>query len=100
MRILRPPVSTKALDRNLLSRESFDVQTGHLHPIIGMPWDVPVPRKVSLVFLSSTLYIILSLSPVGLPLQPAKGMLEAFRRFYYVVVLPELGVKIEGGLVE
>jgi hypothetical protein len=33
--------------RSLLSLGSADVQTGQLQPIMGTPWDVPVPKNVT-----------------------------------------------------
>ena len=34
------------LGRVRLSRGSVDEQTAQSHPIMGTPWEVPVPRKV------------------------------------------------------
>ena len=30
-----------------LLRGSADMQTGQAHPIIGTPWDVPLPRTIT-----------------------------------------------------
>ncbi len=32
--------------RRRLSRESVDLQTAHVHPITGIPCEVPVPKNV------------------------------------------------------
>ena len=39
-------VSTKALDLSRVFLGSDEVHTGHVHPIIGTPKDVPVPSSV------------------------------------------------------
>jgi hypothetical protein len=38
--------SMSTLLRNRQSRESAEIQTGQLHPIMGTPLLVPVPKKV------------------------------------------------------
>ena len=42
-----PGTSTWMDGRRRVSRGSEDVQTSHVHPIIGTPDEVPVPRKVT-----------------------------------------------------
>jgi hypothetical protein len=38
----------KTDDRNLLSLGSVDLQTSQWQPITGTPWEVPVPKNVTL----------------------------------------------------
>jgi hypothetical protein len=54
------PLSINIDGRVRLSRGSVDRQTAHVQPIIGTPWDVPVPRKVTLVV---KLLIVLQIRP-------------------------------------
>lgn len=53
MMIREPPYSTYAEVLSLRSLLSVDVHTGQVHPIIGIPDDVPVPRNVILPSISS-----------------------------------------------
>src|ERR1039457_64529 len=45
-RMFLPPVSISMEERDLLSRGSSDAQTVQLHPTMGIPVDVPLPRMV------------------------------------------------------
>jgi len=45
------PVCIKAEQRNRLSRGSADVHTAQGQAITGTPCDVPVPKKVTLIFM-------------------------------------------------
>ena len=38
---------TTTPQRVRLLRGLVEMQTGHLQPIMGTPWDVPVPRKTN-----------------------------------------------------
>jgi hypothetical protein len=43
-----PPASSIEIDgRQRVSRGSLDVQVSHEQPIIGTPWEVPVPRNLT-----------------------------------------------------
>jgi hypothetical protein len=48
-----PPVSIMMEARVRLSLGSLDVQTGQLHPTMGTPVEVPLPRMVIFMRLNS-----------------------------------------------
>src|SRR5687767_1860872 len=57
---VRPACSTITETRRRLSRGSSDLQVTHSQPIEGTPVDVPVPRKVSFMFVVlCTLFFVL-----------------------------------------
>ena len=52
MRMLPLADSMSAAVRRRESRESLDVHTGQVQPIMGIPVDVPVPKRVTRIVFS------------------------------------------------
>jgi hypothetical protein len=53
-----PSTCTNAEQRNRLSSGSEDAQTAQGHAITGMPCDVPVPKKMTVILLILLILLI------------------------------------------